>query len=167
MNEVVILGTRVVFTNDATDVAVLNLTDTLRVVPQQHRAILRQIAVVPPARFGHGPRYAGGGSGIGYPRLSELSFDRRERPNNFPLNLTLLHEIGHVLEDTFRCMGNLTREHRAILRSVPIPASAHTHGEEEHFAIAYQQVMTRGASDAVRSAVLASRAFNGIDASRI
>ena len=56
MNEVVILGIRVVFTNDATDVAVLNLTDTLRVVPQQHRAILRQIAVVPPARFGHGPR---------------------------------------------------------------------------------------------------------------
>lgn len=162
MNEVFILGIRVRFRNEIIDVAVTNLTSTLSIVPSQQRAAIRQIDVVPPSAFGHGPRYAGGGSGVGYPRLSELCFDRRERPNNFPLNLTLLHEIGHILENTHHCLANLTPEHRATLMAVPLPATAHTRGEDEHYAIAYQQVMTRSASAAVRSAVLSSRAFVGV-----
>lgn len=170
MIEVLVCGKLVRFQNAVIPVAITNLTDTLALVPTQHLPLIRQIDVVTPASMGHGPHYAGGGSGLGYPRLSELCFDRRHRPNNFPINRTLLHEIGHILDHLFGCLDNLPAAHQAVLRAVPIPASARTHGAGEHYAIAYQQVISStapgadgGPSDAVRAAVFASRAFSGVD----
>ena len=163
MNEVLIFGKRVRFHNEIMNVAVTNLRDTLWIVPTQHLLRIRQIDVLPPLMLDNDPRFAGGGSGLGYPRLSELSFDRHRRPQNFPLNLTLLHEIGHILDHAYGCLGNLTLEHRATLLAITIPASARTHGAGEHFAIAYQQVIAGRASEAVRAAVFSSRAFHGVD----
>lgn len=165
MEERLIEGVRVRFRNGINNVAVGNLTQTLMIVPTAHRSLLTQIDVLPPANFGHGPEYAGGGSGVGWPRLSELCFNTRYRPNNFPLNLTLLHEIGHIMETHYRCLSHLSEEHRGVLvDQVTIPATAHTRGQEEHYAIAYQRVMCRNAPQAVTDAVYASRAFEGIDA---
>lgn len=166
MNEVFIFGKLVRFQNAVMADAVTNLRDTLAVVPTQHLLRIRQIDVLPPLMLGRDPDYAGGGSGVGYPRLSELCFSRRHRPNNFPLNRTLLHEIGHILEHAHDCLRNLSPEHAATLRTIRIPPDARTHGADEHFAIAYQQVMTGGASAAVRAAVLSSRAFVGVDTVR-
>ena len=163
MNEMQIYGLRIRFRNELSKIAVENLRGTLWIVPTQHLQIIQQIDVVPPGNFGHGPRYAGGGSGVGYPRLSELCFDKNERPNNFPYNLTLLHEIGHVVENTYECLANSTPEHRSVLNTVRIPPAGRTHGPGEHFAIAYQQVIVRRASPAVRAAVLASDSFVGVD----
>lgn len=168
MSEVSILGITVQFRNRFSNiVAVENLTNTLTIVLPEHRAAIRRIDVVPPSNLGHGPDYAGGGSGCGYPRLSELCFDRRYRLNNFPINLTLLHEIGHILQNKFNCLAQLTPAHRATLTRVPIPESAQTHGAGEHYAIAYQQVMVGRASPAVKAAVLASKAFEGVDTTSI
>lgn len=163
MKEVSIYGKLVRFQNEILEVAVANLRDTLWVVPTPHLLLIRQIDVVPPLMMGSDPRYAGGGSGLGYPRLSELCFDRRSRPNNFPLNLTLLHEIGHILDHVHGCLANLTPAHLATLRTIAIPPTARTHGEGEYYAIAYQQVIAGSASEAVRAAVFSSRAFLGVD----
>ena len=167
MNETEVHGVRVRFRNDIDSDAVENLRSTLAVVPREHRAAIRQIDVVPPSSFGHGPTYAGGGSGVGYPCLSELCFDRTHRPHNFPLNMTLLHEIGHVLENSFHCRRHLDRESRRIIDSVPIPESARTHGLGEHYAIAYQKVLSRTATQQIREAVFSSRAFRGVDTARL
>ncbi len=164
MNEIRIFGILVRFQNEVTELAVENLSATLIVVPTEHLRSIRQIDVVPPRVLAHdNPVYAGGGSGLGYPRLSELCFDRRYRAGNFPLNKTLLHEIGHILDHAYDCLASLPPEHQATLRAIEIPASARTHGPGECYAIAYQTVFTGGASDAVRAAVLASRAFSGVD----
>jgi hypothetical protein len=72
MTEVSILGINVRFRNRIPTGAVANLTDTLRLVPPEHRADITRIAVVPPLALGDDPNYAGGGSAQGYPRLSEL-----------------------------------------------------------------------------------------------
>ena len=168
MNEVHVCGKLVRFRNAVMPVAVANLGDTLRIVPTQHLMRIRQIDVVPPLTLAPGdPRYSGGGSGVGYPRLSELCFDRAIKPGNFPLNRTLLHEIGHILDHAFNCLSTLTPAHQASLMTIPIPRGARTHGPGECYAIAYQQVMTGGASDPVRAAVLASRAFLGVDTLRL
>lgn len=167
MNEVIVLGKLIRFQNAVIDVAVNNLRDTLAVVPTQHLLRIRQIDVLPPLMLGSDPNYAGGGSGLGYPRLSELCFSRHHRPNNFPRNRTLLHEVGHILDHAYDCLRALTPEHQATLRAIRIPPSARTHGAGEHYAIAYQQVMSGGASDAVRAAVFASRAFLGVDTVRL
>ena len=164
MIEKLIQGVRVRFRNGINHVAVGNLTQTLLIVPREHRSLLTQIDVLPPANFGHGPEYAGGGSGVGWPRLSELCFDTRYRPNNFPLNLTLLHEIGHIMENHYSCRRHLADEQRAVIDSVRIPPTAHTRSAEEHYAIAYQRVMCGTAPQAVKDAVYASRAFAGIGA---
>lgn len=163
MNDVFVNGKLVRFRNAVIDVAIANLKDTLALVPNEHLLRISLIEVVPPQNFGHGPNYAGGGSGLGYPRLSELCFSRRHRESNFPINLTLLHEIGHILDHQLDCLENLTGVHRATLEAIPIPSSARTHGDGEQFAIAYQQVITGGASEEIRAAVLASRAFEGVD----
>ena len=163
MNEVFVFGKLVRFQHAIMDVAVGNLRDTLAIVPTQHLPLIRQIDVVAPQTLGHGPEYAGGGSGVGYPRLSELCFDTRYREGNFPINLTLLHEIGHILDHHYDCLNNSSAEHAATFRAMRIPPSARTHGPGESYAIAYQEVITGGASDAVRAAVLASRAFVGVD----
>jgi hypothetical protein len=162
MNEVLVFGKLVRFQNAVMDVAVTNLRDTLAIIPAQHLTIIRQIDVVSPSSMGHGPTYAGGGSGLGYPRLSELCFDRSYRSNNFPINLTLLHEVGHILDHLYGCLANLSAEHRTALDAIRIPASARTHGPGERYAIAYQQFIAGGASDAVRAAVLSSRAFSNV-----
>ncbi len=164
MIEKLIQGVRVRFRNGINHVAVGNLTQTLLIVPREHRSLLTQIDVLPPANFGHGPEYAGGGSGVGWPRLSELCFDTHYRPNNFPRNLTLLHEIGHIMENEYDCLSHLAPEHRRVIDNVTIPATAHTTGPTEHYAIAYQQVLSGNPPQAVRDAVYASRAFAGIDA---
>lgn len=164
MEERLIEGVRVRFRNGINNVAVGNLTLTLLIVPTAHRSLLTQIDVLPPANFGNGPEYAGGGSGVGWPRLSELCFDTHYRPNNFPRNLTLLHEIGHIMEKHYRCLSHLSEEHRGVIDQVTIPATAHTTGEEERYAIAYQQVLSGNPPQAVRDAVYASRAFAGIGA---
>jgi hypothetical protein len=166
MNETGIFGVRVFFRSELNQATNNNLRNTLWIVPTQHLAIIRQIDIVPPGNFGHGPRYAGGGSGIGYPRLSELSFDTAYRPNNFPHNLTLLHEIGHIVENHFHCLTNSASEHREVLDAVPIPPAGRTHGPGEHYAIAYQQVIVGRSTPEVRAAVLASVAFNGVDTVR-
>ncbi len=163
MNEIQILGKRVRFQNAVTDVAVTNLTDTLMRVPSAHLLVIRQIDVVPPLMMGTDPLYAGGGSGLGYPRLSERCFLRTVKPENFPINLTLLHEIGHILDHLYACLEHLPPEHRATMRTIRIPPTARTHGHGETYAIGYQQVITGGATDAVRAAILASRAFDGVD----
>lgn len=163
MNETTIFGKLIRFQNAISDTAVANIRDTLWVVPTQHLTIIRQIDVVPPLMLASNPNYAGGGSGRGYPRLSELCFDRGFRPNNFPINLTLLHEIGHIVDHHYGAFAGLSTEHKATLRTITIPASALTQGEGEYFAIAYQQVISGSASAAVRSAVLASSAFEGVD----
>ena len=163
MDEFRILGILVRFRHGVPPFALTNLRATLGVVPPEHREEIRQIDVVPPSWMGEDPHYAGGGSGLGYPRLSRLCFDRRYRSGNFPLNLTLLHEIGHVLDRLHACTASLTPEHRAVIGAIPIPANARTHGPGEHYAIAYQQVMAGGASEAVRAAVFSSTAFSGVD----
>ncbi|RYG10733.1 MAG: hypothetical protein EON92_12090 [Burkholderiales bacterium] len=167
MNEVFVFGKLVRLQNAVTDAVLTNLRDTLAVVPTQHLLRIRQIDVLPPLMLGSDPNYAGGGSGLGYPRLSELCFSSRHRPNNFPRNRTLLHEIGHILDHAHDCLRNLTPEHQATLRAIRIPTGARTHGAGEHYAIAYQQVMTGSASEAVRAAVLSSRAFSGVDTVRL
>lgn len=164
MNETIIHAVQVRFVNDVDPIAVRNLKRTLAIVPPAHRAALRRIDVVPPRNLGHGPNYAGGGSGVGYPRLSELCFSRSHRRQNFPINLTLLHEIGHVLETRFRCLRHLAREHPQhfrVLDAIPIPSSGRTHGPSEHYAIAYQKVIAGTATQEVKDAVYASRAFAG------
>lgn len=166
MNETMIFGKRIRFQNEISDVAVANIRDTLWIVPTQHLMIFQQIDVVPPLMLGSDPNYAGGGSGRGFPRLSELCFDRGFRPNNFPINLTLLHEIGHIVDHHYGAFAGLGPEHQSTLRSIPIPATARTRGEGEYFAIAYQQVISGSASEAVRAAVLASTAFAGVDTVR-
>ncbi|MCA9191022.1 MAG: hypothetical protein KDB03_04655 [Planctomycetales bacterium] len=163
MNEIIVLGKLVRFQHEILDVAVSNIRDTLWVVPTQHLFLIRQIDVVPPLMLGSNPNYSGGGSGVGYPRLSTLCFDRGHKPHNFPLNLTLLHEIGHILDEHYGALVNLPREHQATLRAIGIPAGARTHGDGEHYAIAYQQVIVGTASAAVRTAVFASRPFEGVD----
>lgn len=163
MNEMRALGILVRFQNEITEIAAANIRATLAIVPTQHLRSIRQIDVLPPLRFGHGALYAGGGSGVGYPRLSELCFDRRYRAGNFPINKTLLHEIGHILDHAYDCLTSLAPEHQATLRAIPIPASARTHGPGECYAIAYQTVISGHASEAVRAAVLSSRAFSGVD----
>lgn len=160
MNETRILGIRVRFQNEINANAVENLRNTLRLVPTPHLRIIRQIDVVPPLNFGSNPRYAGGGSGRGYPRLSELCFDNHY---NFPHNLTLLHEIGHIVENSYHCLVNMAPDQRAVLDAIEIPATARTHGAGEHYAIAYQQVINGRASERVRNAVFSSRAFSGVD----
>lgn len=162
MNETRIHDVRVRFRGTLSANVRENLTRTLDVVPVEHHAILTQIDVVPPANLGHGPEYAGGGSGIGWPRLSELCFDRRYRPNNTPLNLTLLHEIGHIVQSHYHCLENMAADQRRVVDAVPIPRRAHTHGPEEHYAIAYQRVLCGTAGAAVTEAVYSSRAFEGI-----
>lgn len=171
MEETQIRGVRVRFRNPLTSDALLSLNRTLVVVPAAHLRLLRQIDVLPPANFGVrnddgeiDTTYAGGGSGIGWPRVSELCFVITERPNNVPLNLTLLHEIGHVMETHFSCLRFLPPDHRRVLDSVPIPTDAHTHGPTEHYAIAYQKVLCGTATAPVARAVYASRAFEGISA---
>lgn len=163
MNETTIFGKLIRFQNEISDVAVTNIRDTLWVVPTEHLRLIRQIDVVPPLMLGNDPNYAGGGSGLGYPRLSELCFDRGFRPNNFPINLTLLHEIGHIVDHHYGALANLSPEHQATLRAIAIPPSARTQGEGEYFAIAYQLVIARTASEAVRAAVISSPAFVGVD----
>lgn len=163
MNETRIHGVRVRFRNSINPIAVANLTRTLHIVPPVHRSLLTQIDVLPPGNFGHGPTYAGGGSGVGWPRLSELCFDNRYRPRNFPLNLTLLHEIGHIMENHYQCRTHLAPAHRAVIDSVTIPATAHTRSAEEHYAIAYQKVLCGSATREVEEAVYSSRAFAGVD----
>lgn len=166
MNDVMVFGKLVRFQNAVTEVAVGNIRGTLAAVPTQHLLHVRQIDVLPPLMLGSDPNYAGGGSGLGYPRLSELSFSRHHRPQNFPRNLTLLHEIGHILDHAYSCLTNLPPEHQAVLRAIRIPAGARTHGAGEHYAIGYQQVISGSASEAVRAAVFASRAFLGVDTVR-
>lgn len=165
MEEMTIQGVRVRYRNRISPLVVANLSNTLALVPVAHRSILRQIDVLPPANFGNGPEYAGGGSGVGWPRLSELCFDTRYRPHNFPHNRTLLHEIGHIVEKHYRCLDNLSEDNRNVINGVPIPPTAHTRGPEEHYAIAYEGVFSGSAyaSEEVRRALYASRAFNGIN----
>ena len=163
MNDVLILGKLVRFQNAVTDVAVTNLRDTLAIVPTEHLLQIRQIDVVPPLTLSHDPHYSGGGSGLGYPRLSELCFDRRYKPRNFPHNRTLLHEVGHVMDHIYGCWSNLGPEHQAALRTIPISPDAATHGVGEHYAAGYQRVLLSTATEAIRAAVLASRAFSGVD----
>ena len=164
MEEMVIQGVRVRSRNGISPLIVDNLTNTLTIVPAAHRSLLRQVDVLPPANFGHGDEYAGGGSGVGWPRLSELCFDRRYRPHNFPLNRTLLHEIGHIVSQHYQCLSQLGEEYREVINGVPIPPTAHTRGPEEHYAIAYEGVFSGSAygTAAVREALYASRAFEGI-----
>ena len=163
MPDVLIFGKLVRFQNAVTDVAVTNLRDTLAVVPTQHLLQIRQIDVVPPLSLSHNPNYSGGGSGLGYPRLSELCFDRSRKPRNFPLNRTLLHEVGHVLDHIYSCLATLAPEHLASLNAIQISEEAQTHGAGERYAAAYQRVICGTATDTIRAAVLASRAFSGVD----
>lgn len=164
MNEININGKLVRFQNAVSDIAVSNLRNTLRIIPLEHIQRIRQIDVLSPSRFGHGPDYAGGGSGVGYPRLSELCFDRSKRPNNFPINLTLLHEVGHVMDQLYQCWASLAPEHQLTLQQqIRIPPEGRSHGIGEYYAIAYQTVLTCGASEAVRTAVLSSTAFSGVE----
>lgn len=163
MNETRIYGVLVRFHHSLSEIAVNNLRSTIRIIPAQHLRHIRQIDVLPPLNFGDNPNYAGGGSGVGHPRLSELCFDRGRRPNNFPYNMTLLHEVGHIIDHAYNALASLTPENRNIINQVPIPPGAVTHGSGEHYAIAYQTLLTGGASEAVRAALLSSRAFSGVD----
>lgn len=163
MNETRISGVLVRFRNSLPAGAAENLRSTIRIIPAQHLRHIRQIDVLPPLNFGTNPNYSGGGSGVGHPRLSELCFDIRRKSNNFPYNMTLLHEVGHIVDHAYGGLASLSVEHRNTINRVPIPAGAVTHGIGEHFAIAYQTLLTGGASDAVRAAILTSRAFSGVD----
>jgi hypothetical protein len=145
------------------DIAANNLRSTIRIIPVQHLRHIRQIDVLPPLNFGSDRNYSGGGSGVGHPRLSELCFDVDRRRNNFPHNMTLLHEVGHIIEHAYNGLASLTPEQRNIINQVPIPPGAVTNGRGEHYAIAYQTLLTGGASEAVRAALLSGRAFSGVD----
>ena len=163
MNETRIFGVLVRFRNSLSDIAANNLRSTIRIIPARHLRHIRQIDVLPPLNFGSNPNYSGGGSGVGHPRLSELCFDVSRKPHNFPLSMTLLHEVGHIIDHAYNALDSLTPEHRNTINRVPILAGAVTHGSGEHYAIAYQMLMTGGASAAVRAALLSSNAFSGVD----
>ena len=163
MNETRVSGVLVRHHHPLSDIAANNLRSTIRIIPAPHLRHIRQIDVLPPLNFGSTPNYAGGGSGVGHPRLSELCFDRRYRDNNFPYNMTLLHEVGHIIDHAYNALDSLTPEHRNTINQVPIPRGAVTHGRGEHYAIAYQTLLTGGASPAVRAAPLSGNAFSGVD----
>ena len=163
MNETRVSGVLVRHHHPLSDIAANNLRSTIRIIPAPHLRHIRQIDVLPPLNFGSNPNYAGGGSGVGHPRLSELCFDRRQRDNNFPYNMTLLHEVGHIIDHAYNALDSLTPEHRNTINQVPIPRGAVTHGRGEHYAIAYQTLLTGGASPAVRAALLSGNAFSGVD----
>jgi hypothetical protein len=77
--------------------------------------------------------------------------------------MTLLHEVGHIIDHAYNALDSLTPEHRNTINQVPIPRGAVTHGRGEHYAIAYQTLLTGGASPAVRAALLSGNAFSGVD----
>ena len=165
MSEITLNGIPVQFPGEVDRNAAANLRTTLQLVPARHLPILRRIVVFTPQPSAD--PYAGGDSGQGYPRLSALCFDRRRRPNNYPFNLTLLHEIGHIVDHHFHCLETMRREapddYAALQVEIHIAPERRTHGAGELFADAYQKVLTgRGASQRVRAAVMASTAFVGV-----
>ena len=71
MNETRVSGVLVRHHHPLSDIAANNLRSTIRIIPAPHLRHIRQIDVLPPLNFGSNPNYAGGGSGVGHPRLSD------------------------------------------------------------------------------------------------
>lgn len=156
-----VAGVCVNFDRDPPRGAMENIMATLELVPYEHRALINRIDVFTPPRAQPGQEaYSGGGSGQGYPRLSVLCFDR---PRNRQHNKTLLHEIGHIIDQHYHCSDWLIREGsqymQALQRNITISSRRRTRGNAEYFADGYQQVMSRTARPEVREAILATPAF--------
>lgn len=157
-------GVAVEFPDEIIESIVRNIRATFLLVPAAHLTIFRRITIYTPQGT---PPYAGGGSGLGYPRLSIYCFDPGYRPQNRVQNLTLLHEIGHLVDHHYGCLDAMQRDapsdYAALRLEIHIAPSRRTHGPSELYADAYQKVLNRrGVSRRVREAVLASVAFAGI-----
>lgn len=108
---------------------------TLQRLPVQH------LEHIPPITIGINPIDGGGyafpgqytGSPYGFIRLNYNIWDRRVRPWNIGhINVTLLHEVGHVIDWAFQCTNNMSEVDRQILFDPSY--EGHTHGPGEHFA---------------------------------
>lgn len=119
------------------------LVRTLKRLPVQH---LQQ---VPPITVGDRPdtNHGGGGGSAapcpacprGYIRINRRVFDPAIREvNRGRVNVTLLHEIGHVIDWAYQCVANAAAEDRQTLWFRGY--DGHTHGPGEYFAVAYAQM---------------------------
>lgn len=123
------------------------LEETIQMVPMQHT---RSIVAVEARRPARGDRKAqpprkGGGNSNGVIRLSAVSFSN---DYNQEMNITFLHELGHVIDSTYNCTSEIqrfARDRNHILRNdardlldTPIDPERATHGAGERVADCYQ-----------------------------
>ena len=148
---------------------VAQLLRSLDLLPPGHLRIVPRITVGerPPASD-HPRSYGGGGSahpgmpGGPYIRLNWRIF---QAPWNSGMHsLTLLHEVGHIVDWGFQCMTTMRQQdptgYRALLDH---PHTGRTQGAGEHYADAYAaHFIGHQISDARRNAVLNSNAFQSI-----
>jgi hypothetical protein len=145
----------------------VQLIDTLRRLPRLH------LEHVPPITVGMHPE--GGGGGYAYPgqyagqpygfiRLHFGVFNAGERPwNRGRVNVSLLHEIGHVIDWAFQCTRHLGGADQRILYDPGYDGA--THGPGEHFAQAYSKFYSDPPTltEARQEVLLRSRAFENVD----
>ncbi len=121
---------------------------TLQLLPVQHLRRLPTIVV--------GDRPVGGGGGAVPPweaggPLIRINVARFSVGFNQQHNQTMLHEIGHIMDYTYRCIRSFyrRRENRACLRlfirRAPLHSGA-TQGEQEIYADAYSGLFRRSRS---------------------
>lgn len=110
---------------------------TLDLVPEAHLRLFVGRGHLQVSRPGSSPQ-RGGGHDPGTPWV-RLSSDCLDNSYNVRFNVTLLHEIGHVVDAGFQAMATLSRTHRQLYRL--LSSTRHqgpTQGSSEAFADCYQ-----------------------------
>ena len=142
------------------------LVATLERLPRRH------LEHVPPITVGNRPLEGGGGyalpgqyagSPYGFIRLNYDVFDGGQRSWNIGrINVSLLHEVGHVIDAAFECTSQMAAADRRILHDLDY--RGRTHGPGEHFAQAYSKFYSEPPTITAerREVLLRSPAFAGM-----
>ena len=144
---------------------ITQLVQSLNRLPDEH---LRRLPTITIKYFAE---YAGGGSRLdrdepenSFIRISHRCFQSSwNQPLTEP-NQTLLHEVGHIIDWTYGCMGYLRHNHREEYRALQAhPHSGRTQGAGEHYADAYKDYFVGSLLRGLRyDALMHSPAFRSI-----
>ena len=148
-----------------TEAQISQLVQSLNRLPDEH---LRRL---PTITIRYYAEYAGGGSHLdrdepehSFIRISYRCFQSSwNRPLTEP-NQTLLHEVGHIIDWNYSCMGYLRSNHRTEYQALLSHAhSGRTSGAGEHYADAYKDYFVGTLRSGLRyDALIHSPAFRSI-----
>lgn len=138
---------------------------TLALVPTQHLQLLSNPGYVQVSKSGCSPRKGGGNGGKSrWIRLSSASLNERY---NRAYNVTLLHELGHIVDFHYSAMTTLQKQDPEGYRLlVNTPHRGKTSFSGEHFADCYMIYLLQEVANYSYIHPAAPNAYKGVEAQR-